>query len=315
MRTNIAVDMGSVLRSKTVSPGAIPALLKETCFAWYTDRGPRLGAALAFYTLFSLAPLLIIIIAIAAMAFGREVAYTQLVQQIEEFVGPEGARVIQATIENTSRPSSGIVATLIGLAMMFFGATVVFSELQDALNTIWKVTPKPGRSMALGFIRERSLSFTMVLGIGILLLLSIVANTVLNAIIQISGNFLPGQVDWLRTANFVFSFGLVTLLCAMLYKVLPDVAIAWGDVLIGAVVTALLFMVGKFLIELYLGYSSVASVYGAAGSLVIFLLWIYYSAQILYFGAEFTKVYATRRGRRTIPTEERAPMAQESHVE
>jgi membrane protein len=295
--------------------GVILTLLKETGIAWYEDRGGRLGAALAFYTLFSLAPLLIIVIAIAAVGFGREIAYTQLIQQIEAFIGTEGARVIQATIENTSRPSSGIMATLIGLSTMLFGATVVFSELQDALNTIWRVAPKPGRSMAIGIIRERFLAFSMVLGIGVLLLISIIANTMLNATMQIFGDILPKQVDWLRTANFVFSLVVVTLLFTMLYKVLPDVEIGWEEVVIGAVVTALLFMLGKYLIELYLGYNSAASVYGAAASLVILLMWIYYSAQIFYFGAEFTKVYAKHRGRRVVPTEERASMAQEGHVE
>jgi membrane protein len=291
-----------------VIPRAIAALLKETCLEWLADRGSRLGAALAFYTLFSLAPLLIIVIAIAALAFGREVAYARLTQQIEEFIGAEGARVIQTAIENTSRPRSGILATLVGLAMMLFGATVVFGELQDALNAIWKVPPRPGRGMAIGLIRERFLSFAMVLGIGFLLLLSIIANSVLNAKMQIFGDVLPSQVDWFRTANLIFLFSVVTLLCAMLYKGLPDVAIAWGDVLIGAVVTAAFFMLGKFLIELYLGYSTVASVYGAAGSLVIFLMWVYYSAQILYFGAEFTKVYAKHRGHGMPPQEAPAPV-------
>lgn len=298
-----------------MSPRTIPALLKETFFEWYADRGPRLGAALAFYTLFSLAPLVIIVIAVAALAFGRDVALAQLTQQIEDFIGPQGARVIQTTIENTAGPGSGIVATLVGLAMLLFGATIVFSELQDALNTIWKVPPKPGRSMALSVIRERSLAFAMVLGIGFLLLLSILANTVLNVALQIFGDVLPGQVDWFRLANFVFSFSAVALLCAMLYKVLPDIAIAWGDVLIGAVVTAAFFMLGKYLIELYLGYSSVGSVYGAAGSLVIFLMWVYYSSQILYFGAEFTKVYARYRGHHIAPQEEQVPVAQESPSE
>jgi membrane protein len=298
-----------------VSLGIIPTLLKETGIAWYEDRGGRLGAALAFYTLFSLAPLLIIVIAIAAVGFGREIAYTQLIQQIEAFIGTEGARVIQATIENTSRPSSGIVATLIGLATMLFGATVVFSELQDALNTIWRVAPKPERSMAIGIIRERFLAFSMVLGIGVLLLISIIANTILNATMQIFGDILPKQVDWLRTANFVFSLVIVTLLFTMLYKVLPDVEIGLEEAVIGAVVTALFFMLGKYLIELYLGYNSAASVYGAAASLVILLMWIYYSAQIFYFGAEFTKVYAKHRGRRIVPTEERASVAQQGHVE
>lgn len=256
-----------------------------------------------------------IVIAIAALAFGRELAYTQLIQQVEAFIGAEGARVIQATIENTSRPRSGIVATLIGLATMLFGATVVLSELQDALNMIWKVPPKPGHSMAIGMIWDRFLAFSIVLGIGVLLLFSIVANTVLNTIMPIFGDILPKPVDWLRTANFAFTLVVVTLLSAMLYKVLPNIKIAWSDVLIGAMVTALLFMIGKFLIELYLSYSSIASVYGAAGSLVVLLMWTYYSAQILYFGAEFTKVYAKHRGHKIVLDEEPAPMAQESHVE
>jgi membrane protein len=293
---------------------AIPVLLKETLFEWYADRGSRLGAALAFYTLFSLAPLLMISIAIIALVFGREIAYTQLIQQIETFIGLEGARVIQTTIENTSRPSSGIMATLIGLATMFFGATIVFNELQDALNGIWKVAPKPRRSMAIGLIWDRLLAFCIVVGVGLLLLLSIVANAVLNATMQIFGDILPRHVDWLRTANFVFVLVTVTLLFIMVYKVLPDIEIGWVEVLVGAIVTAILFMLGKFLIELYLGYSTAASVYGAAASLVILLTWIYYSAQILYFGAEFTKVYAKYREHKIVPTEERAAMTADHHV-
>jgi membrane protein len=293
---------------------AIPMLLKETLFEWYADRGARLGAALAFYTLFSLAPLLMISIAITALVFGREIAYTQLIQQIEVFIGLEGARVIQATIENTSRPSSGIMATLIGLATMLFGATIVFNELQDALNVIWKVTSKPRRSMAIGLIWDRLLAFCIVVAVGLLLLLSIVANAVLNAMMQIFGDILPRHVDWLRTANFVFVLVTVTLLFIMVYKVLPDIEIGWVEVLVGAIVTAILFMLGKFLIELYLGYTTAASVYGAAASLVILLTWIYYSAQILYFGAEFTKVYAKYRGHRIVPTEKRASMISERPV-
>jgi membrane protein len=292
----------------------IPALLRETLFEWYADRGSRLGAALAFYMLFSLAPLLMIIIAITAMVFGREIAYTQLIQQIEAFIGLEGARVIQATIENTSRPSSGIMATLIGLGTMLFGATVVFNELQDALNVIWKVAPNPRRSMAFRLIWDRLLAFSIVVGIGVLLLLSIVANAVLHAMMQIFGDMLSLQVNWLQSANFVFALVTVTLLFIMVYKVLPDIEIGWGEVLVGAIVTAVLFMLGKFLIELYLGYSTAASVYGAAASLVILLMWIYYSAQILYFGAEFTKVYAKHRGHRIVPTEDRVSMTSENPV-
>lgn len=292
----------------------IPAVLKETAFAWHADRAPRLGAALAFYTLFSLAPLLVVIIAIAALAFGRDIASAELIQQIETFIGPEGARVIQATIENTSRPSSGIAATIIGLATMLFGTTVVFSELRDALNTIWKVTPKSKRSMAIGIIWDRFLAFGMVLGISLLLLLSIIANAMLKSILPIFGTMLPSHVNWLQTVNFGFSFVIVTLLFTMVYKVLPEVEIAWEEVVIGALVTAVLFMIGKFLIELYLRYSTTAVVYGAAGSLVVLLIWIYYSAQIVYFGAEFTKVYAKYRGHKVVPTQNATSMTQESLV-
>ena len=298
-----------------MNPWIIPGLLKETVLAWYADRVPRLGAALAFYTLFSLAPLLMVIIAIAALAFGREIASAELIQQIEAFIGPEGARVIQATIENTSRPQSGIIATIIGLATMLFGTTVVFSELQDALNTIWKVTPKPRRSMAIGLLWDRFLAFSMVLGMSLLLLLSIIANGLLKSMIPLFGTLLPSQINWLQTVNFGLSLVIVTLLFAMIYKVLPDIEIAWEEALIGAVVTGGLFMIGKFLIELYLRYSTTALVYGAAGSLVVLLMWIYYSAQIVYFGAEFTKTYAKYRGHRIIPSENATAMTQESPVE
>jgi membrane protein len=294
---------------------AIPALLKETSFEWYADRGPRLGAALAFYTLFSLAPLLLIITAIAALAYGEEVAHAQIMRQIEVFIGGAGAEAIRAVIENASRPSSGVAATLIGLATVLFGATVVFSELQDALNTIWDIPPKPERGMVIGIVRDRFLSFVMVLSLGFLLLASILANTILTAIVQNFGDMLPGRALFLRLANFVLFLGIVTLLFAMIYKMLPDTTIAWGDVAIGAVATSILFAVGKFLIGLYLVYSSMVSAYGAAGSLVVVLVWVYYSAQIFYFGAEFTKVYATRRGHRVTPHEDAAVVTQESLVE
>jgi membrane protein len=297
-----------------VSPGAIPRLVTETVFEWHADRAPRLGAALAFYTLFSLAPLLVVIIAIAALGFGREIASAELIQQIEAFIGSEGAQVIQATIANTSRPSSGILATLIGLGTMLFGTTIVFSELQDALNTIWKVMPRPERSMAVGLIWDRFLAFSMVLGMSVLLLLSIFANAMLKAVFPVLGTLLPSQVNWLQTVNFGFSLVIVMLLFVMVYKVLPDVEIGWEEVLIGAAVTAVLFMIGKYLIELYLRYSTTALVYGAAGSLVVLLLWIYYSAQIVYFGAEFTKVYAKYRGHRVVPTEDAMSMTQERLV-
>ena len=289
-----------------MSPRMMPTLIKETCFEWYADRGSRLGAALAFYTLFSLAPLLIIITAIAALAYGQEVAHAQIMRQVDELIGADGAKAIRTVIENASRPSSGITATLIGLATLLFGATVVFSELQDALNTIWKIPPKTERGMIIGIARDRFLSFTMVLSLGFLLLVSMLANTVFNAITQNLGDILPGRRYILSTANMVLLFAVVTMLFAVIYKVLPDTTILWGDVIIGAVATALLFLAGKFLIGLYLVYSSVVSVYGAAGSLVVVLVWMYYSAQIFYFGAEFTKVYAMHRGHRTSSRQEGA---------
>jgi membrane protein len=284
-----------------MSPRMIPALLKETAFAWYADRGPRLGAALAFYTLFSLAPLLIIITAIAALAYGHEVAHAQILRQVEEIIGVDGMKAIRTVIENASRPSSGVMATLIGLATLLFGATIVFSELQDALNTIWKIPPRPDRGIVIGMMRDRFLSFAMVLSIGFLLVVSMFANTILTAIARNLGDSLPGQACVLRIANVMLFLGIVTLLFAVIYKVLPDTTIMWSDVIIGAVATSLLFVIGKFLIGLYLVYSSMVSVYGAAGSLVVVLVWVYYSAQIFYFGAEFTKVYASRRGHRTSP--------------
>ena len=222
--------------------------------------------------------------------------------------------MIQATIANASRPRSGIVATVIGLATMLFGTTVVFSELRDALNTIWKVTPKSHRGMAIGLMWDRFLAFMMVLGMSLLLLLSIFANAMLKAILPMFGTILPSDVNWLQTVNFGFAFVIVTLLFTMVYEVLPEVEIAWEEVLIGALVTAVLFMIGKFLIELYLRYSTTAVVYGAAGSLVVLLIWIYYSAQIVYFGAEFTKVYARYRGHKVVPSENATPMTQESLV-
>jgi len=270
---------------------------------------------LAFYTLFSLAPILIIVIAIAAMAFGEDAAQAQIIEHIDTLVGSEVARTIQTTLQNASRPRSGVIATLIGLATLLFGATIVFSELRDALNLIWRVSPAGERSLLIGLIRNRFLSFAIVFGIGFLLLMSIVANAVLAAMTQIFGGFIAEQVYVVRTVNFLFSFVIVTLLFAMMYKVLPDTNIPWSVVLIGAVATALLFTIGRFLIGLYLMYSGIMSAYGAAGSLVALLMWVYYSAQIFYFGAEFTKVYTTRQGRRAAPPADNVPMMHESQVE
>jgi membrane protein len=277
-----------------MSPKAIWDLLTETFNGWSEDKAPRLGAALAYYTIFSLAPLLVIVIGIAAFVFGREAAQGQVLGQLQGLLGEEGGKAIQSMIQNaTQNKATGVLATLIGIATLLFGASGVFGELQDALNTVWGVKPKPGRGI-LGVVKQRFLSFAMVAGIAFLLLVSLTVSTALAAL----GKFMAGlfQTELLHVLNFVLSFAVITFLFAMIYKLLPDARIAWTDVWIGAVVTALLFTIGKFAIGLYLGKSSVASAYGAAGSLVIVLVWIYYSAQILFFGAEFTEVYARRYG-------------------
>ncbi len=275
-------------------------LLKDTFNEWNEHKAPRLGAALAYYTLFSIAPLLIVVIAMAGLVFGQRAAEGQLVGEIRGLVGDEGAKLIQSMIENARQPASSIAATLIGLATLLLGALGVFAQLQDALNTIWGVAPKPGRGV-LSIIQDRLLSFTMVLGTGFLLLVSLIISTALAALGKFFGQLMPIPPFILELINFVMSFAVITLLFALIFKYLPDAHTAWNDVWIGAAVTSLLFTIGKLLIGWYLGNNAVGSTYGAAGSLVVILLWIYYSAQILLFGAEFTQVYANRYGSRIIP--------------
>jgi membrane protein len=278
-------------------------LAKETFQEWQKDEALQLGAALAYYTIFSIAPLLLVVIAVAGLVYGREAIQGQIVGEIRGLVGQQGGEAIQTMLANAGKHGSGVLATVVGLVTILFGATGVFTQLQSSLNHIWGVQPKPGAGIR-GLLKTRILSFGMILGIGFLLLVSLVVSTALAAIGTYMGSLLPAGAEILvRILSFVFSFAVITLLFAMMYRYLPDVKIAWRDVWIGAVVTAFLFTVGKFLIGLYLGKSSVASTYGAAGSLVILLLWIYYSAQILFFGAEFTQVYARRYGSQIEPDE------------
>lgn len=287
-------------------------LLKETFSDWSEDKASRLAAALAYYTIFSIAPLIIIVIAVAGLVFGREAVQGQIQGQIQGLVGEQGAGLVQEMVKGASNQSTGIIATVIGVVTLLFGATGVFGQLQDALNTIWEVTPKPGRGL-LGIIRDRFLSFTMVLGVGFLLMVSLVLSAALVAVTKFTG---LDKIAYLgEVLNFVISFGVITLLFAMIYKILPDVKIAWSDVWIGAAVTALLFTIGKFLIGLYLGHSAVASSYGAAGALVVIVLWLYYSAQILFLGAEFTQVYAKRFGSQIKPAEDAVPVTEEARAQ
>lgn len=272
-------------------------LLKDTFSEWQEDKASRLAAALAYYTVFSMAPLIIIVLGIVGYLFGRDIVGSYLIEQARGMVGGEGAQIFQSIVENASQPASSLIATLIGIATLLFGALGVFGQLQDALNTVWGVAPKPGRGI-WGFIETRVLSFTMILGIGFLLLVSLLLSSLLAAFSGFLSNWLSSfGVVVLEALNLVVSFGVITLLFAMIYKILPDVEIDWSDVWLGAAVTALLFTIGKFALGFYLGRQTFGSTYGAAGSILIILLWIYYSAQILLFGAEFTQVYAKKYGR------------------
>lgn len=292
---------------------AIVGLLKETFQEWQEDKASRLAAALAYYTAFSIAPLIIIAIAIAALVFGQEAAQGGIDEQLRGLLGQQGAEAVQEMIKNSRKPSEGTIATLISIVVLLFGASGVFGELQDSLNTIWEVAPKQGQGV-MTFIRNRFLSFAMVLGIGFLLLVSLLLSTILAAVSNFLGHMIPNLTALWSILNFLISFGVITVLFALIYRVLPDAEIAWGDVWIGSIITALLFTIGKSLIGLYLGNSSVGSTYGAAGSFVVFLLWVNYSAQILFFGAEFTQVYANKYGSRIVPTGNAVPVTEEARA-
>ena len=279
-------------------------ILKETFDGWSEDKASRLAAALAYYTVFSLAPLLILVIAIAGSVLGEEAARGQVVGQLGQLVGTQGAEVIETVIASAGNPgkSAGILASLISIGVLIFGATGVFIQLQDALNTIWEVAPKPERNLKT-FIFSRFLSFGMVMGIAFMLLVSLVISAALAFLSKYLDGIAPGMEFVWSIVNICISFGVITLLFALMFKYLPDVKIAWGDVIIGAMITALLFTVGKYVIGLYLGTSTFSSAYGAAGSLVVLLFWIYYSAQIIFLGAEFTQVYARHYGSRIQPAD------------
>jgi membrane protein len=262
--------------------------LAETYREWSQDRAVTLGAALAFYTTFSMAPLLIIVIAIFGVLIGEETVQAEILRRVNELIGPQGAAAVQMMIRNAYRPGTGFWATIIGVTVILVGSTSAFVMLKHALN-IWFV------------IKERLLSFVMILIIGLLLVLSLTLSIALSFVTGFFGNLLPLPPVIIQGCDFVLSILLVTLLFALIYKVLPDVRIAWADVWIGSAVTALLFTLGKFLFGMYLARSSISSAYGAASSLAIILMWVYYSAQILLIGAELTQVYANRYGSRLKP--------------
>jgi membrane protein len=276
-------------------------IVKQTANDWLDDKAPRLAASLALYTLMSLAPLLILAVAVAGLMFGEEAARGQIAHQLAGVLGDKGALAVQAILANAKTPSSGVLGTVVGLALALFGASGVFGELQGTLNTIWDVDSKPGRGV-WGFVRDRFFSFTLVLGVAFLLLVSLVVSAGLAAVGAYLSHLLPGGAVLWQGLNFLISLGVTTLLFATIYKVLPDVTIRWHDVWVGSAVTAVLFSLGRFAIGLYVGRSTVASPFGAAGSVVALVVWVYYSAQILFFGAELTQVYARRHGSRIVPT-------------
>jgi membrane protein len=265
-------------------------LVRRSLAKWKEDNIQRRAAAVAYYTAVSLAPLLIIVIAVAGAVFGQQAARGEIADQVRGLVGDEGGRAIEAILEHARGPGSGMVATLIGFLVLLFGAGGVFVELQSSLNAIWKVPLKHKNWFKL-VIQERFLSFAMVMGVCFLLLVSLVVSAGVAAFGKWLGTMLPGVV-LLDLANVVISFLVITLLFAMMMRYLPDARIRWRDVKIGAVLTSVLFTLGKLLLGLYLGRATVSSSYGAAGSLVVLLIWVYYSAQIFFFGAEFTQVYA-----------------------
>lgn len=275
-------------------------LLKETFAEWQRDQVSLLAAALAYYTVFSITPLLVIAIAIAGAVFGQDAAQGEIVEQINNLVGEQGAQAIETALANANQPQLGSMASIISIIVLLVGASGVFAQLQQALNTVWNVQAKPNGGI-WEFVRKRLLSFGMVLVIGFLLLVSLILSAILSGIGKLEINLLPGLTPLWQLLNFAISFGLISLLFALIYYYLPDVKIRWQDVWVGAVITALLFTFGKFLIGLYLGRGSLGSAYGAAGSLIVFLAWVFYSAQILLFGAEFTQVYARKYGKRIRP--------------
>jgi membrane protein len=298
-----------------LSGKAALGLVKDTASAWSEDYAPSMGAALSYYTLFSIAPLLLIVIAVAGLVFGADAARGEIFGQLDGLIGPDGAKAVEGLLQAADRPAQGIVATIIGVATLLLGATTVFGELQNALDRIWRA---PAREKSKGWwnlLRTRLLSFGMVLGIAFLLTVSLI----LSAAIAALGKWWGAAEILAHVLEVALSFGLTTVLFALIYKYIPRVHVGWHDVWIGAAVTAALFAAGKFLIGLYLGKSSVASAFGAAGSLVVLMVWVYYSAQIFLFGAEFTWVYAhefgTRRGKlRPRPGEAGAEVAAEAPV-
>ena len=265
------------------------ATFRQAFGQWLANKGPRLGAALAFYSALSVGPLLVIALAVSGILFAKDILSEHLLMEIGGLIGKDGAETISVILSHSQQPSEGIIATLMGVAVLLLGASGVFGEMQDAFNTIWRVPPRKNLPW-YHVLTDRFTTFAMVLSTGFLLLISLVVTTALNAMTDYFASIFSALPYFLQTFNWTVSIVLSTLLFALIFKYIPDIKISWSHVMPGAIVTSLLFAFGKILIGLYLGHSAIRTTYGAAGSFVVFLVWIYYSAQILYFGAEITKI-------------------------
>jgi membrane protein len=304
------VILQRVPTSDTMKRKSLWQFAKDVFTQWMGDEPFLLASSLSYYTLFSIAPLLIIAIAVAGFVFGREAAQNQIVETIGGMIGPESAEAIQGMIQNASnKPKAGIISTVVGAVTLLIGAGAVVGQLQTSLNKIWEVEPKSGQGIWV-LIRQRFISFAMVLAVGFLLLVSLIMTALLTGFSEFLGSLMGGAEFIAHLLDIIVSFGFITLLFAMIYKFVLDVQIQWSDVWIGAALTAILFTIGKYLIGLYLGSTGASSVYGAAGSLVMVLLWVYYSSLIFFLGAEFTQGYATTYGSGVAP----APYAQSAQA-
>jgi membrane protein len=292
--------------------GQVGSLLKTTVVEWVDDNAARVAASLAFYTLLSMAPLVILSITLLGTLLGEESARGRVVDEVTNVVGPQAAGALTAVVDSAHQSQAGFLSSIIGIIVLLVGASGVFGELQYALDTIWGVKAKPGRGI-VGIIKDRLFSFSMVIGVAFVLLVSLVISTVLSGMGRVIADALPGGAALWQAANVCVSLGVITLLFAIIFKVVPDVEVRWRDVLVGAFVTASLFSAGKYCLGLYLGTSTVASSYGAAGSVVALVIWVYYSSQLVFLGAEFTQVFARRYGVQIRPSKNAVFVDEKAH--
>jgi membrane protein len=292
----------------------VGSLLKSTVVEWIDDNAARVAASLAFYTLLSMAPLVLLSIALIGTFMGEADAQSRILQEVESVVGSQAAGALSAIVGSAQRSQSGFVSSVVGVVVLVVGASGVFGELQYALDTIWGVKPKPGRGI-LGIVKDRLFSFSMVIGVAFVLLVSLVISTVLSGVGRIVTDALPGGAFLWQGVNLAVSLGVITVLFAIIFKVVPDIEIRWRDVFVGSFVTAALFSAGKYVLGLYLGTSSVASSYGAAGSVVALVVWVYYSSQLVFLGAEFTQVFARRYGVQIRPSKNAVFVDEHAHEE